>query len=162
MEQLQLIDFLKYRYPSAVALSPDGKRAAFAVKSIDPEQDCYAWSLWIYDLDAGTCTEVPGGTGQRKAVWDDSAHLLIIERQPDPELLAQGIEASWSTLSRLDPASGEKEQLFRLPVHAAGVWPAGNGTYIITAETHLDQPNLLTMEPEERAREAARRLHTKG
>ena len=162
MEQLQLIDFLKYRYPSAVALSPDGKRAAFAVKSIDPEQDCYAWSLWIYDLDAGTCTEVPGGTGQRKAVWDDRAHLLIIERQPDPELLAQGIEASWSTLSRLDPASGEKEQLFRLPVHAAGVWPAGNGTYIITAETHLDQPNLLTMEPEERAREAARRLHTKG
>ena len=99
MEHLQLSDFLKYRYPSAVALSPDGKHAAFAVKSIDPEQDCYVWSLWIYDLDAGTCTEVPGGAGQRKAVWDDSEHLLIIERQPDPELLAQGIEASWSTLS---------------------------------------------------------------
>ena len=107
MERLQLTDFLKYRYPSALALSPDGKRAAFAVKSIDSEQDRYRWGLWVHDMERGTCDELPGGAGQRKAVWEDSEHLLIIDREPDRELLAQGIEVSWSTLSRLSVLDGE-------------------------------------------------------
>ena len=33
METLQLTDFFKYRYPSALELSPDGKRLAFAVST---------------------------------------------------------------------------------------------------------------------------------
>ena len=45
METLQLTDFFKYRYPSALELSPDGKRLAFAVKEVDPEADGYRWGL---------------------------------------------------------------------------------------------------------------------
>ena len=162
MERLQLTDFLKYRYPSALALSPDGKRVAFAVKSIDPEQDRYRWGLWVHDMERGTCDELPGGAGQRKAVWEDSEHLLIIDREPDRELLAQGIEVSWSTLSRLSVLDGEKEVLFRLPLSVGSVWPTGTGAYLVMAETQLDQPNLLMMEGDERAQEVERRLHTKG
>lgn len=162
MERLQLTDFLKYRYPSALAFSPDGARLSFALKCIDEEKDCYRWSLWVYTPETGACAELPGSEGQRRAVWDGPERLLLIERQSDPELLARGIEESWSTLVRLNVSNGEREELFRLPLSVTAVWPAGAGRYFVTAETHLDRPNLLTLAPPLREREAARRLHTKG
>ena len=37
MKKLALTDFLKYRYPSALELSPDGRYLAFALKETDRE-----------------------------------------------------------------------------------------------------------------------------
>ena len=50
MKKLALTDFLKYRYPSALELSPDGRYLAFALKETDREGDGYRWNLWLCDL----------------------------------------------------------------------------------------------------------------
>ena len=51
MKKLALTDFAKYRYPSALELSPDGRYLAFALKEVDSEGDGYRWNLWLYDLE---------------------------------------------------------------------------------------------------------------
>ena len=39
MKKLALTDFAKYRYPSALELSPDGRYLTFALKEVDREGD---------------------------------------------------------------------------------------------------------------------------
>ena len=46
MKKLALTDFAKYRYPSALELSPDGRYLTFALKEVDREGDGYRWNLW--------------------------------------------------------------------------------------------------------------------
>ena len=52
MKKLALTDFTKYRYPSALELSPDGRYLTFALKEVDREGDGYRWNLWLYDLES--------------------------------------------------------------------------------------------------------------
>ena len=47
MKKLALTDFAKYRYPSALELSPDGRYLTFALKEVDREGDGYRWNLWL-------------------------------------------------------------------------------------------------------------------
>ena len=50
MKKLALTDFAKYRYPSALELSPDGRYLTFALKDVDRETatggicGCMIWS----------------------------------------------------------------------------------------------------------------------
>ena len=41
MKKLALTDFAKYRYPSALELSPDSRYLTFALKEVDREGDGY-------------------------------------------------------------------------------------------------------------------------
>ena len=49
MEQLQLKDFLNYRFLSGVRYAPGGKRAAFVVANCNEEENGYESRLWMYD-----------------------------------------------------------------------------------------------------------------
>ena len=62
----------------------------------------------------------------------------------------------------MDVRSGEAAEAFRLPMPVTGLWKMDETRYVFTAETHLDQPNLLTMEGASREAEVERRLRTKG
>ena len=64
MKKLALTDFLKYRYPSALELSPDGRYLAFALKETDREGDGYRWNLWLCDLESGESRQITRGDAQ--------------------------------------------------------------------------------------------------
>ena len=61
MKKLALTDFAKYRYPSALELSPDGRYLTFALKEVDREGDGYRWNLWLYDLESRESRETTSG-----------------------------------------------------------------------------------------------------
>ena len=52
MEQLQLNDFLQYRFLSQPQYAPGGKRAAFVVANCMEEENCYESRLWLYEAGA--------------------------------------------------------------------------------------------------------------
>ena len=41
MDQLQLTDFLRYRFLAQPKFAPDGQRAAFTVTNCNEEENCY-------------------------------------------------------------------------------------------------------------------------
>lgn len=62
---------LQLQFVDAVALSPDGTRVVYQVRTIDPEEDGYQSHLWLVPLAGGspaasrsesTRTEAPSGT----------------------------------------------------------------------------------------------------
>ena len=68
MKKVALTDFAKYRYPSALELSPDGRYLTFALKEVDREGDGYRWNLWLYDLESRESRQITRGDDQRQAV----------------------------------------------------------------------------------------------
>lgn len=162
MKKLALTDFLKYRYPSALELSPDGRYLAFALKETDREGDGYRWNLWLCDLESGESRQITRGDAQRQAVWEDDTHVLYKTTELDEALRTRGLEEEWTVYRRLDVRTGEESEAFRLPMSVTGIWRMDPGRYIFTAETHLDRPNLLELAGEAREGEIARRLRTRG
>ena len=66
MKKVALTDFAKYRYPSALELSPDGRYLTFALKEVDREGDGYRWNLWLYDLESRESRQITRGDDQRR------------------------------------------------------------------------------------------------
>lgn len=49
MDQLQLTDFLRYRFLAQPKFAPDGQRAAFTVTNCNEEENCYETRLWLWE-----------------------------------------------------------------------------------------------------------------
>ena len=162
MKKLALTDFAKYRYPSALELSPDGRYLTFALKEVDSEGDGYRWNLWLYDLERRESRQITRGDSQRKAVWEDNTHILYKTTELDEALRAQGFEEEWTVYHRLNVCTGEESEAFRLPMSVSGLWKMDEGRYVFTGETHLDRPNLLELTGETLEKELVRRQQTKG
>ena len=162
MKKLALTDFAKYRYPSALELSPDGRYLTFALKEVDREGDGYRWNLWLYDLERRESRQITQGDDQRKAVWEDNTHILYKTTEPDEALRARGFEEEWTVYHRLNVCTGEDREAFRLPMSVSGLWKMDEGRYVFTGETHLDRPNLLELTGEALEKELVRRQQTKG
>lgn len=122
MRKLALTDFAKYRYPSALELSPDSRYLTFALKDVDREGDGYRWNLWLYDLERRESRQITQGDDQRKAVWEDNTHILYKTTEPDEALRARGFEEEWTVYHRLNVCTGEDREAFRLPMSVSGLW----------------------------------------
>ena len=46
-------DLLQLQFVDAVAVSPDGSRVVYQVRSIDPEKDGYESHLWLVPMQGG-------------------------------------------------------------------------------------------------------------
>ena len=162
MKKLALTDFAKYRYPSALELSPDGRYLTFALKEVDREGDGYRWNLWLYDLESRESRQITRGDDQRQAVWEDNTHILYKTTELDEAMRARGFEEEWTVYHRLNVCTGEDREAFRLPMSVSGLWKMDEGRYVFTGETHLDRPNLLELTGEALEKELVRRQQTKG
>ena len=162
MKKLALTDFTKYRYPSALELSPDGRYLTFALKEVDREGDGYRWNLWLYDLESRESRQITRGDHQRQAVWEDNTHILYKTTELDEVMQARGFEEEWTVYHRLNVCTGEECEAFRLPMSVSGLWKMDEGRYVFTGETHLDRPNLLELTGEALEKELVRRQQTKG
>ena len=162
MKKLALTDFAKYRYPSALELSPDGRYLTFALKEVDREGDGYRWNLWLYDLESRESRQITRGDHQRQAVWEDNTHILYKTTELDEAMRARGFEEEWTVYHRLNVCTGEEREAFRLPMSVSGLWKMDEGRYVFTGETHLDRPNLLELTGEALEKELVRRQQTKG
>ena len=49
IEELQLKDFLNYKFLSAVQYAPGGQKAAFVVSNCNEDENNYESRLWLYD-----------------------------------------------------------------------------------------------------------------
>ena len=74
MQQLQLKDFLNYRFLSEVRYAPDGQKAAFVVSSCEEEQNAYSSRLYLYDGQVRQMTDLGK---ERGFVWLDENRILF-------------------------------------------------------------------------------------
>ena len=78
-------DAFRLKTPSEPALSPDGRRVAFVVSTVDEEADRYRSSIWVAATDgSGAARPFTEGPSDRSPRWSpDGAWLLYISVTDD-------------------------------------------------------------------------------
>ena len=76
-KKIAIDDFINYKYPTNLALSPAGTMAAFAVVTANREENCYDSCLYIYDCGKRTVRQLTNGKRERNFVWLDEETILF-------------------------------------------------------------------------------------
>ena len=80
-KKIAIDDFINYKYPTNLALSPAGTMAAFAVVTANREKNCYDSCLYVYDCGKRTVRQLTNGKRERNFVWlDEENNGNIVDR----------------------------------------------------------------------------------
>ncbi|WP_328608512.1 serine hydrolase [Amycolatopsis sp. NBC_00345] len=123
-------DLTAVAVPEQPALSPDGSRVVYVLRTADAEADRTARALWQVGVPSGRPRRLTRGGSDVSPAWSpDATHVAFLRTQDD------GAPQLW-----LLPADGgEPEQLTRLPLGAGGpVWSPDGTRIAFTAAVDLE------------------------
>ena len=102
--RMRVEDLASLVVPSQPALSPDGGRIAYVVRTLDTEQDRNVDRLWLAATDGGTPRPLSAGPDDAAPAWSPDGTRLVFLRG--------------GQITVLDAGGGEPEQVTDLPLGA--------------------------------------------
>ncbi|MFI6662110.1 serine hydrolase [Streptomyces sp. NPDC050523] len=125
---LRIEDLAGIAKPEQPALSPDGSRIVYVLRTIDMDADRNEYNLWLVPTAGGAARQLTRGGDDRAPIWSpDGTHLAFLRAGGGPAQL-------W----RLPADGGEAEQLTRLPLGAgAPAWSPDGTRIAFTAPVDL-------------------------
>ena len=148
MKQLQLADFLNYRFLSNVKYSPDGKRAAFVVSICNEEDNGYESRLYLWDGEIRQMTDLGK---ERSFVWlNDTTLLFPAVRSAKEKKRAENHEP-FTSYYRLSVLGGEAVPAFTLPFAAERIEVLDETHFAVVGSIDVSAPDFYRMNEEERA-----------
>ncbi len=119
MKQLQLDAFLKYRFLSELAISPDCEKTAVVVSKADPdpEANSYDSEIWLYKNEKWS--QLTGLQKEKNFVWEDDTHILFPALRTDKEKERAKAGEVFTVYYRISTEGGEAVKAFELPFAAS-------------------------------------------
>jgi dipeptidyl aminopeptidase/acylaminoacyl peptidase/CubicO group peptidase (beta-lactamase class C family) len=118
--RMRIDDLTSIAVPSQPALSPDGSRVVYVLRTSDRDEDRNVDQLWTVPVSGGTPRRLTGGTSDTSPVWSPDGSRIAFLRDGQAHLLP------------LD--GGEPEKLTDLPLGAgAPAWSPDGSRLAFTA-----------------------------
>lgn len=144
MDQLQLTDFLHYRFLSQPKFAPDGQRAAFAVTNCNEEENCYETRLWLWE--SGRLRQLTDLGKESRFFWEDNTHLLFPAVRSKAEQKRQEAKEQFTSFYRLDVTGGEATHAFTLPFAAGTLHHLSGPHYLVEGSIDAAWPDYYQMD----------------
>lgn len=145
MKQLQLTDFLNYRFLSQLQYAPDGKRAAFVVTTCNEEENAYESRLWLWE--DGALRQLTDLGRESRFLWEDETHMLFPAVRSKQEKSRQEKKEQFTSFYRLDVHGGEALPAFTLPFSANRLEHIEGSRYLVTGSIDVNYPDYYAMRP---------------
>ena len=145
MSKIELIDFLKYKTPSSIKLSPDGNQIAFLLKTIDIKKNDYIYDMYIYNKNIGSIDVLIKDCNSNKILWSDENTILYYDYEIDDIIKDKGIEVKYTNVYTISTITKNKILLCKIPIEAIEIYILSEEKFVLKAETSLDSLNLLTI-----------------
>ena len=139
MRKIENGDFAAYRYPTNLALSPDGRSAAFAVVTANLEDDCYDSCLWVYDVETGEARALTSGKRERTFVWLDNETLLFAGNREKEYLEKVKDGEEWTCFYKIRLHGGEAEFFAAVPHRVLKMKYQDGGLYLLVRERYSEK-----------------------
>ncbi len=136
MKRISIDEFGKFKMPSDISFSPDGRRACFVLTEADMKQNTYR--SYLYELlDGGKVKQLTTGGKERSFIFIDNETLLY---------KADGNEVS-STYNTVSLKTGKISKAFTLPICAGAIAPLRKGRFAILARTYPGYEDMYKGDP---------------
>ncbi len=124
MKRIEIDDFAKFKFISALTLSPDGKTACFAVTAADKDKNAYNSNLYIRRAD-GRVSQLTSGGRERSFFWLDNETVVFAGNRDD------GKEPSiQSKFYKISINGGEATLAYTLPVPTDSLVKLPDGNFL--------------------------------
>ena len=133
MKAIELDDFLKFKYLSNVAISPEGGSACLTVTTADRRKNGYKSHLYLYR--EGKFSRLTAGGKERSFQYLDEDTILFPGNREDEEAgdnKAPELKSRWY---RISLKGGEAELAYTFPIPVSQVLPLPNGDMILKGST---------------------------
>ena len=150
LRRLRIDDLLDLAVPSQPALSPDGSRIVYVLRTLDAEQDRNVDELWLVGTDGGAARRLTSGPGDTAPAWSpDGSRIAFVRDGQLAVLSAAGGEAV--TVTALPLGAGAPQWgpdgariAFAAPVDPAGGDPTGAAPMVSeTTDYQADGAGML-------------------
>ena len=131
-QPIEIDDLLKFRYPSGLMYSPEGRKLAFTVAEADTEKNTYRKNVWLAD-EHGT-RQVTYTTDASALLWI-SEHELLIRRKGEDEI------PGTTALFLYDTEGGEARPYTVLPFVLNSLWKVSEGRFIASGTIDANDPD---------------------
>ena len=148
MERIRLEEFLDYRFLSDLRLSPEGRKAAFAVSRSNEERDGYDTGIWVADLEDGSLRQLTRGKDERDPRWLDEDRLLFVSGRDKQKKYPQA-EAYETDFYEISLRGGEACRRFRIHLPVKAAEEIGGGKWLLLAEYDTGLPEGFYEKAEE-------------
>ena len=147
MKQIKLDDFYKHNYLSALTYAPNGKKAAYIVKRIDPKENKYLSDIYLYEKGAHTRLTMEGDV--KFFCFADDRTLLFAATRGKQMEEAEKKGSIFTAFFRLDILSKKASKLFQLPIQASSITPIGKDNFLLKATIDLAYPDFYLLDAKE-------------
>ena len=149
MEQLQLNDFLNYKFLSGVQYAPGGQKAAFVVSVCNEEENNYESRLYLYDGEIRQLTDLGK---ERGFLWLDDNRILFSSVRSAKEKKRAEAKEAFTSYYVLDLRGGEAMPYFTLPFAAQKMEKLDDTRFMVLGGIDADRPDYYQMTEEERGK----------
>lgn len=149
MDQLQLNDFLTYRYLSNLQYAPDGQRAAFVAANANLDENNYESRLFL--LENGSVRQLTDLGKERSYIWLDATHLLFPAVRSAKEKKRSESKEQFTSYYSLDIRGGEALPAFTLPFAASQMKVLDPTHFAVTGTIDASIPDYYCMTDDQRA-----------
>ena len=139
-KKIEIDDILRYRIPSCLTYSPEGKTLAFNVQRSDLKENKYHTDIHI--IRDGKDMQLTQTLSSSIVLWDDETHL-ILSRDADKE--KEGI----TQLYRICIDGGEAEPWMDLMFSMSRMKKTEDGRYIASGQIRESEPDAYKLSAEE-------------
>lgn len=163
MEELQLDDFIHYKFLSNLKHSPDGKYACFVVSNANVEDNNYSSNLWLYNTANKDLLQLTTLNKERAFSWlNNSSEILFsaMRNSKDQEAIEKGEELT--IFYKINIYGGEAKEAFRIPLKVQGIEQLYDDKYLLTAVFNPKRPSLAGLSNEEKQKELRKRSEAKA
>jgi len=152
MENLNLKDFLDYKYLSDIELSPDKKYGAFVVNTADYDNNKYLSNIWIFNRLTSQYSKLTTLNEEKKFIWLNNDTLLFPSMRD--EKLKEKIEHGehWTVFYAINIHGGEAYEYARIPMLVSDIKLIAEDKFLITALYDHYGINLHSLNGEEKTK----------
>ena len=148
MKKVELNDFKDYKSESSLTYSPDGKKLAFIVTTMDKEENKYLNDLYLYENDNLKRFTSDGKVGS--FFFEDNNHIIFEATRDEKDEKRQKDGDVFTVYYRLPLDGGEAQKAFELKIPGGKFEKLEDGSFLIASFLNSKYPDMYKLEGEER------------
>lgn len=157
MKPVSVLDFLKYRYLTGLALSPDETFVSFVVTIPDESRNSYNHGIWVVDTFSGEQRSLTACDDAKICVWEDNSHIIFSAEPNDASRQNMAEGGEWTWLCRYDVVNGKAEEICKLPYRIQRLIKIRGTTYAAVVR-YQDGISGLSELPEKERQEKLKKI----